>query len=203
MTTVSSFIGPSSPRCVGWIGGPKAPWMDSGGQAVMFRRPALLPVPLRFAPESHISRFGVCVVAAIVPEGIAQKTLRSAESARGGWDVEYDVRWTLSSVGGKNVEMSWRDGDRYAVDDWGCDQRCICSGVAEGIVSRIRLRRAKTGGDEGGRARFRDAGSAAGGESNSVGSSSEGGRGGGEISFLARRNWGRCPYISGEYARSL
>jgi hypothetical protein len=149
--------------------------MDSGEQAVMFRRPALLPVPLRFAPESQISRFGVCVIAAIVPEGIAQKTLRSAESARGGWDVEDDVLCTLSSVGGKNVEMSWWDGDRYAVGDWGCDQRCICSGVAEAIVSRIGLRRAMTGGDEGGRARFRDAGSAAGGESNSVGSSSEGG----------------------------
>jgi hypothetical protein len=141
MTTVSSFIGPSSPQCVGWIGGPKAPWMDSGGQAVMFRRPALLPVPLRFAPESHISRFGVCVIAAIVPEGIAQKTLRSAESARGGWDVEDDVRRKKCG----NVVAGRR---KVRGRDWGCDQRCICSGVAEGIVSRIGLRRAMTGGDE-------------------------------------------------------
>jgi hypothetical protein len=87
MTTASSFIGPSSPRCVGWIGGPNAPCMDSGGHAVMFRRPALLSVPLRFAPESHISRFGACAIAAIVPDGIAQKTLRALESVRCRWDV--------------------------------------------------------------------------------------------------------------------
>jgi hypothetical protein len=110
----------------------------------MFRRQALLPVPLRFAPESHISRFGACVTAAIVPDGRAQKTLRSAESARGGWDVEDDVLCTLSSVGGKNVEVAGRDGDRYAVGDWGCDQRCIRSAVAEGIGSRIGLRRSMT-----------------------------------------------------------
>jgi hypothetical protein len=67
----------------------------------------------------------------------------------------------------------WADGDRYAVGDWGCDQRCICSTVAEGIDRRIGLRRSMTVGDEGGRGRFRDAGSVAGGESNSVGSSSE------------------------------
>jgi hypothetical protein len=174
MTNVSSFIGSSSPRCVGWIGGPQAPWMDSGGQAVMFRRPALLPVPLRFTPESHISRFGACAIAAIVPDGRAQKTLRSEESARCGWDVEDVIRCTVSAGGGKNVEVAGRDGDRYAVGDWGCDQRCIFSSVAEGIGSRIGLRRSMTVGDDGGRGRFRDAGSAAGGESISVGSSFEG-----------------------------
>jgi hypothetical protein len=77
--------------------------MDRGGQAVMFRRPALLPVPLRFAPESHISRFGACAIAAIVQDGRAQKTLRSAESARFGWDVDDDELCTVSAVGGKNV----------------------------------------------------------------------------------------------------
>jgi hypothetical protein len=49
------------------------------------------------------------------------------------------------------VNFAGRDGDRYAVGDWGCDQRCICSSVAEGILMRTGLRRSTTVGDEGGR----------------------------------------------------
>jgi hypothetical protein len=99
------------------------------------------------------------------------------------------------------VECAGLDGDRYAVGDWGCDQRCICSSVAEGIGMRTGRRRSTTVGDEGGRQR--DAGSAAGGESYSEGSSSVSAGGGGEYSFWARQNWGLWPQILGEHGRSL